>query len=814
MKEVQLNRKAALLEALEYIDRDLIAEVIDEIKAPDMKQTPERDKTITRKSIKYALLLAACLVLISAVIPVASYLITHFELFRAGSVGETTTECRIDIPEEHVNRAKYPLFVSDLEPISDEMIEELKDAWYQKVYSFEHDAWANYYSKSNLDEEGKLSSTDLAAKKSATFYRDILFSEEEKDHFIGRYYGTIGNSVIFALNTYLEGEYNVITIGNTKIENDNSIYILAYRNGEIKTLNDAYTADWLTDKNIKKIEERHKQFNAFAYWEKGRQPIYHYARFTPELEGLSYDTIEEINNYIFETKYAEQFSFSVENDRTYTNLYNDPRITREKLASEAYASAKSASKEFEIERREAEESQEQRSRYYGTFGGKIIWANCSDMEAETQFTFAGRDFYFVNVTDVNVYANGKIHSLDNAYKQGIITDSDIIKLHERYLAYEKYLDMLKDIGDQVGDIFIYGEFEGATVFGQVSQIAMYNEESVAGCVFKYSNGVGISVYKDGELYGLYKAYTDGILSAESIKDIWRWHEINVRGEDENFEDDYIYGDYLAPINDLEPLTKTSVDEINAEWAALYPEYPGKLIDTDKLNRGLNYRYFGNILGRNVIWVAGNGEAETKSIHGYDFSSSSSFDIIVCYSGSVRLIEEAFHLGMYERYTALIYERNKEYEEYFASHAKNEVEPIDIPKPTYPIFTPELEELTLKQMYEIRNEYANYCWLEVKPLLSDEELRAVHYAAWNDLFSADVEKFRYLGTIDDKAVFYVSKVFYGNKSGITMDGIYVYSFDRNEFSIIILNPLSEEGNAKLLQRIEEYNKYLGQLQLNQ
>ena len=56
MKEINLNNKIVLLEALEYIDRDLIAETVEELKAPPMRQAPEREKSVTRKSIKYALL--------------------------------------------------------------------------------------------------------------------------------------------------------------------------------------------------------------------------------------------------------------------------------------------------------------------------------------------------------------------------------------------------------------------------------------------------------------------------------------------------------------------------------------------------------------------------------------------------------------------------------------------------------------------------------------------------------------------------------------------------------------------------------------
>lgn len=81
------NRR--LLEALEYIDDKIILDVLAEVKVPDAA-TPGRDKRVTRRSIRYALTIAACFLLISTVIPVASYIMRHYPDFAAMFSGETT----------------------------------------------------------------------------------------------------------------------------------------------------------------------------------------------------------------------------------------------------------------------------------------------------------------------------------------------------------------------------------------------------------------------------------------------------------------------------------------------------------------------------------------------------------------------------------------------------------------------------------------------------------------------------------------------------------------------------------------------------
>lgn len=253
----------------------------------------------------------------------------------------------------------------------------------------------------------------------------------------------------------------------------------------------------------------------------------------------------------------------------------------------------------------------------------------------------------------------------------------------------RFAESPEEVGYLEGERFIYGKYDGAIVLGRGrSMLNVYGEESVAGCIFQYPNGDGIRVYYDGEIFGLDEAYENGFLTAGQIKEIWRNHQIHVLNTDQDFEDDYIYGDYLDPIDGLEPLTKTRVAEINAAWDALYPDFDGALIDPDKLNKGMNYRYLGTIGGRVIIWRSeGEGVAVTKNLRGYEFSHSSSFDIIVCYCDTFYFIEEASEKWMLMiDQIELIHSRNEEYEKYYAVHNDKIEEPylgeLKIVDPTF------------------------------------------------------------------------------------------------------------------------------------
>lgn len=127
------NRR--LLEALSFIDDSIVSDMLAEIKIPDAP-SPERNKKVTRRSIRYFLALAASLVLMSAVIPLITYLIEIYPFGQSDPAAQPTesdfedyiiTETDLaainsawnakfgtgnfaDTPEEAMRRNKYGTF--------------------------------------------------------------------------------------------------------------------------------------------------------------------------------------------------------------------------------------------------------------------------------------------------------------------------------------------------------------------------------------------------------------------------------------------------------------------------------------------------------------------------------------------------------------------------------------------------------------------------------------------------------------------------------------------------------------------------------
>ena len=433
MKDVAVFKDTRLLEALDYIDRDLIAEVIDDIKVPDADAVPGKSKKAVWSTTKQFLMLAACIMLISAFIPMMSYVIEHYDISLGGIFGhDTTSETNADNTEEHAENPSYPIFTPDLEPISDEMIAELKEVWYQKIYNFEYAVSLKFYEdKKNTIDQEKASVQN--AECIANDYTSILFSTKKEDHFQGRYYGTISDCVIFAINTYLKDQYNVITLGRTSIVNDYSIHIFAYKDGVIKTIETAYSDGWLNVADAEKIKERHDKFNAYGFWETDEKLVYGYTKFVSDLEDISERKIEQINIELYNEVYDRTFEFRLnENKNIYKDLYSNRRL-KENAARSAYSYAQSSLKVLVIDDLFGE-----LCRYYGTFGNCIIWAHpgAADMYI---YDLNGLKIRLPSGFCIKVYRNGEFFDLQEAFDEGILDIDNACKLYHRYLTYEEYL---------------------------------------------------------------------------------------------------------------------------------------------------------------------------------------------------------------------------------------------------------------------------------------------------------------------------------------------------------------------------------------
>jgi len=445
MREIPVFKDTRLLEALDYIDRDLIAEVVNDIKAPDADEIPGQNKKAVWRSVKHTLLFAACLVLISAFLPIITYISQHTDFFPGSNPSGSNTDSNIveETAAMHEGNETYPLFTPDLEPISDRTISLVKGALYGLIYNYEQEALRTLM-ENDPNYEGNQNSILIVARSQADQLAyeisSYLFSPNKKDHFIGRYYGTINDCVIFALNTHLKGENNTIVINGIPIKNDNSFYLFAYRDSKVEELETAYEEGWIRDEDINTIKERHEKFNAYAYWEDGSR-YYTYAKFTDDLEKLSDDTIDKIRRNVFAQRYAESFAVLYEKNQTYKDVYTARRI-REMSANSAYLHAEEDSQMFIKKENVTIRTYEDYFRYYGIFGDNVIWANVGLFVGDnmTKYIVNGHELSFNESAVIYVYNNGRILDLADAIAEGLLTEADSEKLYERYVAYNEYLD--------------------------------------------------------------------------------------------------------------------------------------------------------------------------------------------------------------------------------------------------------------------------------------------------------------------------------------------------------------------------------------
>ena len=88
-------RDTRLYEALDYLDEAYVAEVVENLKVPPAPGMPTRK----RGQLRYILALAACLLVLSAAIPVITYVLRNYAEFPGWLVGETMADTSPELTE-------------------------------------------------------------------------------------------------------------------------------------------------------------------------------------------------------------------------------------------------------------------------------------------------------------------------------------------------------------------------------------------------------------------------------------------------------------------------------------------------------------------------------------------------------------------------------------------------------------------------------------------------------------------------------------------------------------------------------------------
>lgn len=295
--------KRRLLDALEYIDDEYIASAA----RYKMKIKPHSDEPPVqtvggslKKYWKQYLGLVACLLLLSMATTIFNFVAQTINSI-AGIWGDGTTECvthtespitteyfaetenNTDIYSttelhESVLTPNYLQFIPELEPISEEKMLEIRNAWAENRYEF----WFDYYYKTysyNMPEAEAIANADKEANivaESSLYDWFVLsiYNDSASDAHKYRYYGQIGDYVV--LVNYRTETYNYSDeILNKRIgehtfffQHGGEIYL--YKDGVFETMKDVYEQGLITDEEVGIVAKRHKSGYELFYenWKK------------------------------------------------------------------------------------------------------------------------------------------------------------------------------------------------------------------------------------------------------------------------------------------------------------------------------------------------------------------------------------------------------------------------------------------------------------------------------------------------------------------------------------------------------------------
>ncbi len=350
-----------------------------------------------------------------------------------------------DYSDAHAEDAPYIVFSSDLEPISEERIEKVRQAFYMMRYNSAYEAQTSYWTEKGLEGKDLHNKAQDIAIQSANYYKAILLNYENfeyTDHFsylsqyCARYYGTIGGCEIISIHSLIEKEMT-LELGGVKITNPNTFYMFACKGEEMIPLAEAYEMEWLDPIHLLLISKRNADFN--SYWAEGPEiskPDYSYIKYVGDLEEISDEMIEEIETAMYNDMYEEAYSSCIRsNTEMYGKFYSEDKI-KELSAWTASISGYSSHAYF----MENTNSRYDGWRYYGIIGGYAVFADVEATHNTKYYHLGGYEIGFGNGAEMWVYSSDTgITELEEAYNKGMLTDSDIAKISERHEAYHDYL---------------------------------------------------------------------------------------------------------------------------------------------------------------------------------------------------------------------------------------------------------------------------------------------------------------------------------------------------------------------------------------
>lgn len=298
MNKTVIMKDRRLIEALDYIDDEYIASAaLYKMRAYAESARPPAQTAgqSIKKHWKQFAALAACLLVLALATPLFSRLPEIIGTFAAGwgegtvtTKGDETTDLdSIEVTDNlvttEINENTYPPeseelhesiiipdylnFVPGLEPISEELMLEIREAWaeYQYKETYDYYCFAYVYYNYYDEEKAKIEATKKAntAKKNAQYNWFTLYLPMDGNLptvWSFRYYGIIEDYVVLIKYNADMGAYGNSEIGDSQFEFPYGGQMYLYKDGEFFLLKSVFAEGLISNEQVAIIADRHRKY--------------------------------------------------------------------------------------------------------------------------------------------------------------------------------------------------------------------------------------------------------------------------------------------------------------------------------------------------------------------------------------------------------------------------------------------------------------------------------------------------------------------------------------------------------------------------
>jgi hypothetical protein len=204
-------------------------------------------------------------------------------------IEENTTGVETQIPDA-ILIPNYLEFDPPLEPISQELMLEIREKWAEKQYE---DTYKEYYglriTAGYSEDEAVRIATEKAEKaaekaKYAWFVLYVLNGTNSPLIWYYRYYGMIGDYVV--LSTYIDAgfaPYGGFTVGGYEFDYPNGGTIYLYKEGMFDSFEKAYNEGIITTDQVALIHDRYQKYESvYREWYQAELEKYYKSKGVPE----------------------------------------------------------------------------------------------------------------------------------------------------------------------------------------------------------------------------------------------------------------------------------------------------------------------------------------------------------------------------------------------------------------------------------------------------------------------------------------------------------------------------------------------------